>query len=61
VSFTITVPTGLSVTPASGDLPAGQTITVTVTTAGNGPPMFMNFLTVDPGPLTVQVNYPPKG
>jgi RNA polymerase sigma factor (sigma-70 family) len=61
VSFTITGPTGLTITPASGDLPSGDTVTVTVTAVGNGPPDFVNDLTVDPGGLTVQVDYPPKG
>ena len=61
VSFTITGPTGLSISPASGDLTAGETVTVTVTAVGNGPPDFINDLTVDPGDQTVQVDYPPKG
>jgi RNA polymerase sigma factor (sigma-70 family) len=61
VSFTITGPTGLNISPASGDLTSGETVTVTVTAVGNGPPDFVNDLTVDPGGLTVQVDYPPKG
>jgi RNA polymerase sigma factor (sigma-70 family) len=61
VSFTITGPAGLSVSPASGTLAAGQTVTVTVTAVGNGPPMFINDLTVNPGALTVEVDYPPEG
>jgi len=61
VSFAITGPTGLTISPASGDLTAGETVTVTVTAVGNGPPAFINDLTVDPGGLTVQVDYPPKG
>ena len=61
VSFSITGPTGLTISPASGDLTAGETVTVTVTAVGNGPPDFINDLTVDPGGLTVQVDYPPKG
>jgi hypothetical protein len=61
VSFAITGPTGLTIGPASGDLTAGETVTVTVTAVGNGPPAFINDLTLDPGGLTVQVDYPPKG
>jgi hypothetical protein len=61
VSFAITGPTGLTISPASGDLTAGETVTVTVTAVGNGPPAFINDLTLDPGGLTVQVDYPPKG
>ena len=61
MSFTITGPTGLSVAPASGDLAAGQTVTVTVTAVGNGPPDFVNELAVDPGGLSVEVEYPPEG
>ena len=61
VSFSITGPTGLSISPASGDLTSGETVTVTVTAVGNGPPDFINDLTVDPGALSVQVDYPPEG
>jgi hypothetical protein len=61
VSFTITGPTGLSISPASGDLTSGDTVTVTVTAVGNGPPDFVNDLTLDPGGLSVQVDYPPEG
>ena len=61
VAFTITGPTGVTVSPASGDLDAGQTVTVTVTAVGNGPPKFITDLTVDPGGLTVEIEYPPEG
>jgi len=61
VSFTITGPTGLSIAPASGDLAAGQTVTVTVTAVGNGPPAFDNELAINPGDEGVEVEYPPKG
>jgi len=61
VSFTITGPTGLSISPASGDLAAGHTVTVTVTAVGNGPPAFMNELAVNPGGESVEVEYPPEG
>jgi hypothetical protein len=49
------------VSPASGTLTAGQTVTVTATAVGNGPPDFVNTLTVNPVPVTVQVDYPPEG
>jgi RNA polymerase sigma factor (sigma-70 family) len=61
VSFTISGPTGLSIVPASGNLTSGQTVTVTVTAVGNGPPDFVNELTVNPGDLSVEVEYPPEG
>jgi hypothetical protein len=61
VSFTITGPAGVSVSPASGKLAAGKTVTVTVTAIGNGPPKFITDLTVDPGGLTVEIEYPPEG
>jgi hypothetical protein len=61
VSFTITGPTGLSVSPASGNLASGQTVTITVTAVGNGPPFFVNDLTVNPGGQTVEVDFPPEG
>jgi RNA polymerase sigma factor (sigma-70 family) len=61
VSFTITGPAGVSVSPASGKLAAGKTVTVTVTAVGNGPPKFVNTLTVNPGGLTVTVDYAPEG
>ncbi len=60
VSFTITGPTGLSVSPATGNLTNGETVTITVTAVGNGPPVFDNTLTVDPG-QTVEVLYEPQG
>jgi hypothetical protein len=61
VSFTVTGPAGLSIVPASGDLAAGQTVTVTVTAVGNGPPDFVNELAVNPGGQSVEVEYPPEG
>jgi RNA polymerase sigma factor (sigma-70 family) len=60
VTFTITGPAGLSATPATDTLTAGETITITVTTTGNGPANFTNTLTVSPG-QTVTVTYPPSG
>jgi hypothetical protein len=60
VSFTITVPQGLSVNPSTGLLTAGQGVTVIVTAIGNGPPTFTTLLTVSPG-QTVTILYPPRG
>jgi RNA polymerase sigma factor (sigma-70 family) len=60
VSFTITGPTGLSVSPVSGHLADGKTVTITVTAVTPGPSKFDNELTVDPG-QSVEVEYEPKG
>jgi hypothetical protein len=63
--FVITVPAadaaGLAVSPASGSLAKGQSVTITLTTTGNGPPDFQIPLTINPGSLTVDVRYPPSG
>jgi len=61
VSFTIAGPTGLGIAPASGELAAGQTVTVTVTAVGNGPPDLVNELAINPGDLSVEVEYKPEG
>ncbi len=61
VTFTMTAPQGLSLSPQSGSLAAGQSVTVTVTAVGNGPPSFSTSLSVDPGPVTVTILYPPSG
>ncbi|HEY7144180.1 MAG TPA: sigma-70 family RNA polymerase sigma factor [Streptosporangiaceae bacterium] len=62
-AFSISVPPadadGLSVSPASGSLASGQSVTVTVSTSLMGPPDNQIPLTVSPGSLTVQVTYPP--
>jgi hypothetical protein len=55
------VPQGLIVSQPSGSLPAGQSITVTVTTNPNSPPPFTSVLTLSPGPNTVTILYPPSG
>jgi RNA polymerase sigma factor (sigma-70 family) len=60
-SFSITQPTGLSVSPSTGSLQAGDSVTITVTAVGNGPPDFQTVLTVNPGGSTVTVVYPPSG
>jgi RNA polymerase sigma factor (sigma-70 family) len=63
--FVITVPAadaaGLAVSPASGSLAKGQSVTITLTTTGNGPPDFQIALTINPGALMVDVRYPPSG
>jgi RNA polymerase sigma factor (sigma-70 family) len=61
VTFTITVPQGLIVSPSSGSLSAGQSVTITVTADAENPPPFTSTLTVDPGAVTVTVLYPPSG
>ncbi len=64
-ALTIAVPpadaAGLAVTPDQGSLAAGQSVTITVTAVGNGPPVYLIPLTVSPGALTVDVEYPPAG
>jgi RNA polymerase sigma factor (sigma-70 family) len=55
-SFSITVPKGLSVSPSSGSLKAGQSITIIVTAdKPNGPPAKSSTLTLSPGGGTVTV------
>jgi RNA polymerase sigma factor (sigma-70 family) len=52
----------LSISPSSGGtLSAGQAVTVTVTVASSAGLAFETDLTVDPGALTVVVDYPPAG
>ena len=53
----------MSVSPSSGSLAAGQSVTVTITVPANSttPPPYDNQLTVDPGGLTITVLYPPSG
>jgi hypothetical protein len=60
VTFTITVPAGLIVSPSAGSLTSGQTVTITVTADANNPPPFTSTLTLNPGGLTVTVLYPPS-
>jgi hypothetical protein len=59
VSFTITVPQGLSVSQPSGSLTSGQSITITVTADPNNLPPSSSTLTVNPGGLLVTVVLPP--
>jgi hypothetical protein len=59
--FVITVPPEVAgrvkVTPASGSLPSGGVVTVTVTVAGKAP--VDTDLTVDPGAITIAVMLTP--
>jgi hypothetical protein len=57
VTFTITVPQGLTVSPTSGSLAAGESIPITVTDQNNPPPSSFP-LTLSPGPVTVTVLLP---
>jgi hypothetical protein len=67
VTFAVAVPPGesyLGVSPASGQLSAGQTQTVTVASTPSpdgSPPPQESVLTVNPGDTTVTVLYPPSG
>ncbi len=65
VKFSITdsLPAGeLSIAPASGSLTAGRTVTVTLSApATGGPPAYQTPITVNPGPISVAVYYPPSG
>jgi RNA polymerase sigma factor (sigma-70 family) len=68
VSYTISVPAAeqayLSLSPLTGRLKAGtsQLITATLTPNPNGPrPAFSNPVTVEPGAVTVILEYPPSG
>jgi hypothetical protein len=52
----------LSISPSSGGaLSAGQAVTVTVSVASSAGLAFETDLTVDPGSLTVVIDYPPAG
>jgi RNA polymerase sigma factor (sigma-70 family) len=68
VTYSISVPSTeqayLSLSPLTGTLQAGtsQVITATLTPNPNGPrPLFSNAVTVEPGGITVTVDYPPSG
>jgi hypothetical protein len=49
------------VSPSTGSLKSGASVTITVTTVGNGPLTYQNPLTVSPGPVSVTALYPPRG
>ncbi len=64
ISMSSTEQAYLSLSPLTGILQAGtsQLITATVTPNPNGPrPAFSNPVTVEPGGITVIVEYPPSG
>ena len=64
ISMSSTEQAYLSLSPLTGTLQAGtsQVITATVTPNPNGPrPLFSNPVTVEPGGITVIVEYPPSG
>ena len=61
-SITASAPSSeLTVSPSSGSLTAGQSVTVTVTVPAGASPPYANTLTVDPGSLSIDVYYPPSG
>jgi hypothetical protein len=51
----------LSVAPTGGSLASGGSVTVSITVASSVGLQFETDLTVDPGGLTVAVDYPPAG
>jgi RNA polymerase sigma factor (sigma-70 family) len=52
----------LSISPSSGGtIPSGQSVTVTVTVTSGTGLSFATDLTVDPGGLTEEIDYPPAG
>ncbi len=62
VKYQITDPAaGLVVSPSSGSLASGRTVTVTVTAPAAAGLAYLTDLTVNPGGLTVVVLYPPRG
>ncbi len=64
VTYSVTDTAGpyLVVSPASGTLAAGQTVTITVqANPNNPPPSFANDLTISPGGISVTVYYEPSG
>ena len=60
MSFTITVPAGLHLSKTSGTVTPTQPVTITVTVVGNGPSLFDNELTIDPG-QSLEIEYEPSG
>ena len=51
----------LGISPSSAALQAGQTVTVTVTVVSDAGLAFETDLTIEPGGLTIAVDYPPAG
>jgi RNA polymerase sigma factor (sigma-70 family) len=61
-TITDTAPAGdLSISPSSGSLKNGATVTVTVTVVSAVNLSYQTPLTIDPGGLTVTIEYPPSG
>jgi RNA polymerase sigma factor (sigma-70 family) len=54
-------PGDLSISPSSGSISSGGSVTITVTVAGTGGLSYETDLSVVPGGLTVVVLYPPAG
>lgn len=67
VTYSISVPGTdlyLSLSPVAGTLAAGQNQVITATLApdpNGSPPRFLNPVTVNPGGLFVEIEYPPAG
>jgi RNA polymerase sigma factor (sigma-70 family) len=52
----------LSISPASGSLASGKSVTITLSApATGGPPTFQTPITVNPGAISITVEYPPSG
>jgi hypothetical protein len=51
----------LSIAPSTAALQDGQTVTITVTVTSSAGLAFETDLTVDPGGLTIAIDYPPAG
>jgi hypothetical protein len=51
----------LSISPSTAALQDGQTVTITVTVDSSSGLAFETDLTVDPGGLTIAIDYPPAG
>jgi len=54
-------PGDLSISPSTAALQDGQTVTITVTVTSSAGLAFETDLTVDPGGLTIAIDYPPAG
>ncbi len=66
--FSVVIPasaqTYLTASPATGNLASGHTRTITITAPATVPPTgasYITDITVDPGGLTIEVEYPPAG
>jgi RNA polymerase sigma factor (sigma-70 family) len=55
------VPANLSISPSAGSLSSGGTATITISVASSSGLQYETDLTVDPGNLTIIVDYPPAG